>query len=120
DRTWTAIGPIPEKVGDTPSNLYPGEAVVQLWIVHDVPNPLVRKHFGAKVIETLAASKPARRRDHENVARVKRDGALYEVVVHGRRACSMPTIVDLVRWVANDHVELHFRHLLRRVRPVNE
>ena len=68
---------------------------------------IIGKHRLPEFIQALAASKPACRNHHRQITRFQLFCLLHEQLVNRCGAGAIATIVQLVRRVANDHVELH-------------
>src|SRR5262249_9753227 len=118
DRGWLvlvvrrdAAGPgivaVPEEVADAAFEADSWEDIRSGKGVVDRAQAVVGKHRLAELVQAHAAREPPCRDNHAKESRVERLGLLDELLVDGARLRTESIRVELIRRVANDHVELH-------------
>jgi hypothetical protein len=107
DLAWSRIFPVPKEEAYAALEANSWKYVGRAEIIVDRAQAIVGEHGLPELIKLLTTRKPSGRNNHRQVAWLQRLCLLYEMLINGRRALSKPTVIELIRRVANDHVELH-------------
>src|SRR5690554_4459683 len=98
---------VPKEVAHASLEANAWEHVSCAEVIIDRAKPGVIEHRLPEPVQSLATSEPTGWDHHRQESGLERFGLLYEQLVYRCRACAVPSIVQLIRRVPDDHIELH-------------